>query len=166
MKDRGRDAADIFTATFGGGYGAKARVGPLAGGLFLGQDKYGLRGGKMNTFAESDFAPAGLDATCTFLSVDSLEFEHQDRRNKSYTAFFGPFGLFCMSEPPPEYYYTQIEVAAGVVGSARLGLNPGEFADFVLGWTTLDIYNDDLGKKREIEQTDAANSGSADAPPE
>ena len=166
ITDRGRDAADVFTVSFGGAYGAKVRVGPLTGGLFLGQDKYGLRGGRVNAFADSGFAPAGLDATCTLISVDSLEFAHEDRRNKSYTAVFGPLGLFCMSEPPPAHYYTQIEVAAGLVGGVRLGLNPGEFVDFVLGWTTLDIYNDDLGTKRNIEQTGAANSGSADAPPD
>src|SRR5690554_1302340 len=45
MIDRGRDAADIFTATVGIGGGAKARVGPLHAGLFMNCDMYGLRNG-------------------------------------------------------------------------------------------------------------------------
>lgn len=42
------------------------------------------------------------------------------------------------------YRVTQIEVAGGVGRTIRLGFNPGEFLDFILGWTTLDIFDDDL----------------------
>ena len=35
---------------------------------------------------------------------------------------------------------------------ARLGLNPGELLDFGLGWTTLDIFADDL-EARESKET-------------
>ena len=45
MKDRGRDAADIFTASIGYGGGVKARVGPVNPGLFLEVDVAGFRGG-------------------------------------------------------------------------------------------------------------------------
>lgn len=46
------------------------------------------------------------------------------------------------------YYYTQIEVVAGVLGSVRLGFNPGEIVDFLLGWAKIDVFDDDLNKKR------------------
>ena len=38
---------------------------------------------------------------------------------------------------------TQCELAAGLGPTVRLGFNPGELVDFILGWTTLDIYGDD-----------------------
>jgi len=41
-------------------------------------------------------------------------------------------------------YYTEGEVALGCHYTVRLGVNPGELLDFLLGWTTLDIYGDDL----------------------
>ncbi|OVE81243.1 hypothetical protein BVY04_03710 [bacterium M21] len=42
-------------------------------------------------------------------------------------------------------YLTQIEAAAGFGAGIRLGVNPGEFLDFLLGWFGLDPYCDDLG---------------------
>ncbi len=42
-------------------------------------------------------------------------------------------------------YLTQIEVVAGLVGTVRLGFSAGELVDFILGWTTLDIFHDDFG---------------------
>jgi hypothetical protein len=43
----------------------------------------------------------------------------------------------------PAAYHTQIELSLAIGGSLRLGLNPGEFADFLLGWFWLDLYHDD-----------------------
>ena len=40
-------------------------------------------------------------------------------------------------------YQTQIELSLAVGGSLRLGLNPGEFVDFLLGWFGPDLYDDD-----------------------
>ena len=45
----------------------------------------------------------------------------------------------------PLSYYTQIEAEVGLVGSVRIGFNPGELLDFLLGWTTLDVFGDDIG---------------------
>lgn len=45
------------------------------------------------------------------------------------------------------YYYTQIEAVVGAGGSLRAGFNPGELADFVLGWFGIDIYDDDRGPR-------------------
>jgi hypothetical protein len=44
----------------------------------------------------------------------------------------------------PAPYWTNIEVSAGVLVGVRVGFNPGELLDFLLGFTTLDIYGDDV----------------------
>ena len=50
-------------------------------------------------------------------------------------------------------YYTDIECVAGFLLLIRIGFNPGELLDFLLGWTTLDIYDDDIGKRtKELEE--------------
>ena len=50
-------------------------------------------------------------------------------------------------------YYTQCEVAVGTFfPSIRLGFNPGELLDFILGWTTIDIFRDDLEKDEPVGQ--------------
>jgi hypothetical protein len=51
-------------------------------------------------------------------------------------------GPFWASGQPPSYF-TQLEVSGGLLGCVRAGFNPGELLDFILGWTTLDIYGDD-----------------------
>ncbi len=40
-------------------------------------------------------------------------------------------------------YFTQMEVSLGVFGGVKLGFNPGELLDFLLGWFTIDLYGDD-----------------------
>ena len=45
-----------------------------------------------------------------------------------------------------------------VVMPAKLGLNLGEFLDFVLGWTTIDIFGDD-NKRKGIEPAAPADAG-------
>ena len=42
------------------------------------------------------------------------------------------------------YYYTEVECVLAIAKSLRVGLNPGEVLDLVLGFTTLDIYGDDV----------------------
>jgi len=84
---------------------------------------------------------------------------HPDDRNKSFEPVGYPFVSYIPSitigtgekaaERPPSYsYYTQIDAFAGALGGLRVGFNPGELVDFLLGWTTLDIYNDDLGARQ------------------
>lgn len=47
-------------------------------------------------------------------------------------------------------YYTQIDAAGGFLGGIRVGMNPGELFDFMLGFTTLDIYGDDVESKHFV----------------
>lgn len=64
------------------------------------------------------------------------------------------------AEGPAYSYYTEVQVAVGVGFMIRLGVNPGEFLDFLLGFTTLDLYGDDVaGKPRDpdIYQVPALN---------
>lgn len=43
-----------------------------------------------------------------------------------------------------KHFFSQIEIGAGLVLTLRAGCNPGELADFLLGWVGLDLYHDDL----------------------
>ena len=47
-----------------------------------------------------------------------------------------PFGY-------PSSYLYQIEITIGLYGGVRFGFNPAELLDFVLGFTTYDLYDDD-----------------------
>lgn len=48
-----------------------------------------------------------------------------------------PFGY-------PKSYLYQIEVTIGIYRGIRIGFNPAELFDFILGFTTYDMYADDL----------------------
>jgi hypothetical protein len=55
-----------------------------------------------------------------------------------------PFGY------PPGFLWN-IEIVGGVYGGARLGFNFGEMIDLVFGFTTLDLYDDDVeGKEKQV----------------
>lgn len=159
LTDRARDAADIFTVTHGVNFGAKARVGPIHAGLLLGFDSFGLRAGQFdwNYWDQGNFGSV-TDFDVTFLSQEEFSVPWltiaRDRGKQLRSG-----GLCCIALPDyaisPDRplsarakipYYTQVEVAGGffIVG-ARAGFNPGELVDFLLGWTTLDIFDDDIG---------------------
>jgi len=155
--DRGNDALDIFTLTVGMGGGAGARVGPLHAGLYGYSDFYGLRGGRLEG---SGFMHSGsYDVTVCSEEYFLYHEDPDSDRLKSYEAEGYPFASFAKlgkafhegerRQPPGMLpYYTQIEVVAGALGGLRVGFNPGELVDLLLGWTTLDIYNDDLGARQ------------------
>ncbi len=52
----------------------------------------------------------------------------------------------------PYYYFSQIELAAGLGPSLRLGVNPGEFVDCIAGFASLDLYGDDIAEKKAREE--------------
>jgi len=43
----------------------------------------------------------------------------------------------------PKSFLYQIELTLGIYGGLRIGFNPAEFLDFILGFTTYDLYEDD-----------------------
>jgi hypothetical protein len=84
------------------------------------------------------------------------------KRHKAYmthntppfvTSYFLPYNPFYAEKPEAKGnylfhpYWTQIEVIGDVGVGCRLGFNPGELLDFILGWTTIDIFDDDLERK-------------------
>lgn len=156
MAARGHDLADVFTLTVGEGFGAKARVGPVQCGLGIWADSWGLRNGEFSTqdpnYFTVDSSLGELFERCTW----------GEDRNKDYEAE----GLLFVAFPSsghqivggPVHYYTQIEIALGMWKSCRLGFNPGELLDFILGWTTIDILSDDVARRQQktrVEQSSA-----------
>ena len=159
LADRGRDAADIFTASVGVGAGAKARVGPFTAGMFVNSDVAGLRGGEAFALTEN-FARTPFEATCTvpivwedyvpvFVTDEFRATAQQGSRHKSYHGTsFVPLVAWVddPSNPSTRWAYnTQLEVAGGLGLTVRFGFNPLELLDFIFGWTTLDILDDDVG---------------------
>lgn len=171
MIDRGRDAKDILTASVGVGAGGKVRTGPLQFGLWFNCAEAGLRGGEAVKAApfevsESSNMPKALDflyfaygvetfsggplapergktfhaGTFLFLTApvpEQLLFGPKSNRKSGGYAKYNPFA-----------YWTEVEAAIGLGGTVRLGVNLGEAVDFLLGWTTLDIFGDDIASKR------------------
>lgn len=164
LSDRGHDAADILNLTLGKGVGASIHAGPVHAGLFGGTDNIGIRGGCLRSkwHQESSLGWSGLfDPLFAFPGGDGIStgcewfrapFDGSDvaeLRNKLYEAEgVVPFIMIPKHNVPvgsnSAYYFTQLEVSVGLGLSIRLGLNPGEFVDFVLGWFKVDIYTDDL----------------------
>ena len=170
---RGRDASDIVTATLGFGAGARARVGPVQAGLLWNTDVCGLRGGALGqvvcyethtreAVAPYPFrAPSLPDAQVRLPKrIFGNERYHVGdystavaRRGKAYEAVSAVPFVSVADEPE---YYTQVEAVVGILVTLRLGLNVGELVDFVLGWTTIDIYGDDLRREQtegEVKST-------------
>ncbi len=161
LTDRWRDASDVFTVAVGVGVGAKVRVGPVAPGLIVSHDFAGLRAGTCflgnSNPLESDVAapfPIALRSWDNKVSfghdVFSLQLFNQATerpreslviQRKKDVVIMNPLPCIALGKHASDY--TQIEAVVGIGGSLRLGFNAGELIDFILGWTTLDIYHDD-----------------------
>ena len=46
--------------------------------------------------------------------------------------------------PVRAYRWTQVEVTAAAGPAVTMGFNPGELADFIVGWFGIDLYGDDI----------------------
>jgi hypothetical protein len=166
--DRGRDAADIFTAAVGVGAGAKARIGPLAQGVCVNLNYLGIQDGRAFCGYEKHENDNGMDGAFLLYTFSlSNRSEIVRNRNKSYLGFHllgvaCPFSIEGEEVEYPKSYFTQIEVIAGFCGTIKLGFNPGELLDFILGWTTIDIFSDDFEarkQKSKIEPSASVGSG-------
>lgn len=176
--DRGRDAADVFTVTLGVGGGAKARVGPVQAGLIYQEDSTGLRNGALfatkpsfvlfssdNDDFDFDFEEAEKKGIDLNLLVIGLEHSNSDstivERRKDFHTFNFVIPV-AIVEPDSKHlrphYYFQIEGLIALGPSLRLGFNAGELVDFLLGWTTVDIFNDDIGINKPIKGEIGATS--------
>lgn len=165
MVNRGRDASDIFTATVGYGAGGKVRVGPLQVGALANRDVAGLRNSHCGIWTKASGSTDMMELDL-FLLGDGCWFggdvfdageghNYNENENRSpYTCMMKPLpcltvpvhGDFQIDKPHGRTWpmYTQVEVVAAAGPSLRLGFNPGELLDFILGWTTIDIFSDDL----------------------
>ncbi len=148
VMDRGRDAIDVVTVGVGVGLGAKARVGPIQSGLLFDIPVTSFRCGDIVSVELTEFGPSSMDFQAVAWGGESFQ-GVTPPRNKSFGAanlFYAvPFVYAAegKGDIPPIYYYTQLEVVVDVGVGLRLGFNPGELLDFILGWTTIDIFRDD-----------------------
>ena len=141
---RGRDSLDIVTCSVGAGFGAKGRVGPVNAGLGFYAPVYGVESGQAGKI-NGGMCSGNTDAQILFFGAQSSTQAYElNYRNKAYVAenIIIPFSGDIYTGKNPAYW-TQIEVYAGVFGGLRVGLNPGELIDFILGFTGIDIYGDD-----------------------
>ncbi|MBI9092219.1 MAG: hypothetical protein JEZ12_23650 [Desulfobacterium sp.] len=168
LSDRYDDALDIVSIQVGYGLGGKGRIGPLQTGLLFDVGLGGLRGGDF--LGVKDFWPRGYDTPAkvdlvgVIVGVEGFGGSlKSNRRGKSFSAMqIGPISYVINPNTKPEWkervkkfqrvhnpwpYYSQIDLVAGVFINMRLGFNPGELLDFIVGWTTIDFYKDDLSKE-------------------
>ena len=158
--NRGRDAKDVLTCAVGLGLGAKARVGPLQLPVIVQSDYAGLRCGEF-------FASPMREDFWTYVSeagyvVDQPFVMYVPDLDTLYSGYevFDPGGLAglrhkrvssqgmgvyaTLDDDPLNYgFYSQIECTLGLVVSARLGVNPGELVDCLLGFAGFDLFADD-----------------------
>jgi len=151
---RANDAKDIFTATVGGGWGVCAQAGPLATGLEAIFEGIGMRSGYVGEHDPGHFS-RGVDGGFPVYQR-SIGWTNEEivRRGKEYEtdtyAVIIPIPKCTAGEkgkPVIPSCLTRVEVAGGLFFTIRLGINPGELLDFLLGFAGLDILLDDVEAK-------------------
>jgi hypothetical protein len=172
LSDRARDAADMVTLTVGTGGGAKVRAGPVQVAVIHASDLAGLRAGEffargnslpMNReiysplpFFSHGRTPAGMTFGGEAFSLGPASLSSLRGKDVRANSWFP-----CWAAGEGAAFYTQVEASAGLGLMVRVGFNPGEMLDFLLGWTTADIYGDDLAPSGRT----APAPGTAPAPP-
>ena len=149
------DAADVFTATVGTGAGAKCRVGPVQVAAINHCDITGLRAGSFlrngNNLVDNEemYAPMAIQGFGAGFVPDrcgaeAFSFGPETKSRARGKDVYGrsPLPFIVFGNSPS--FYSNIEVAAGLGLTLRLGFNPGELLDFFLGWWNVDIYGDDV----------------------
>ncbi|NQT87691.1 HEAT repeat domain-containing protein [bacterium] len=160
MKDRRRDAADIATLMTGNGNGFKVRASIVNIGILSCRDRNGLRLGRT---WEGETQYKGFQGGDFSNLIYSLEMAMSDREPDPRGKRIIANGVLCLSVPIYWYYIptteegaceymTDIEMVLAFRKSVRVGVNPGEMLDYVLGWTTLDLYGDDIAKSEWTEE--------------
>lgn len=182
LKDRMRDGADVFTLSVQRGVGVDAQASFLTVALGFESTYLGLEDGRMiNNWTHEGFAilptekdDQGTTFACGLvllsmkanMNPSSTGHCYQGERNKRYSGFYlcglpigvNPLGMSSDTLYSP-HSATKIEIGASLGLGLRFGFNPGELLDFLLGWTTLDIYNDDLEWKKQKEKIEPKPDG-------
>lgn len=188
--NRLRDLADCVTLTWGLGVGAMVMIGPINTGLGMQWDVAGFRDGESTTGENSASVNAlfisyqevrknvfGRNNLPTRTADYYMPKEHMknqwDKLIKNGATFYNRYPLIAQMEMAPavgpayhaRQYYTQIEVCAGLIYSGfRVGVNPGELVDFLLGFSGIDIYGDDVYPYRTLWDKLHANKENASEP--
>lgn len=159
---RSADWAEVFTFTVGEGAGAKVRLGPAQLGLYKGVDRAGLRAGVVGSSWDVQDNYDYLWAVYGREYFDGWQDTRPPLTARKHTAATHrfPFSVDRFTPHPNRWmdtlglekladgrandaYWTQCDLVIGIFGSARIGFNPGELADAVLGHVRLDLYGDD-----------------------
>lgn len=194
MKDRTNDLADIVTASVGVGVGHQVRVGPVIIGLLLTtgdcrdwrygriyrhsrslfvfvderNERYGMERGK-DYNAAGGWGPNALFTwACDLpflMSIDKISEELKYKTFYDNKKLRPPRNPYKMRHPVFHSYYSQIEACAGFLGTVRLGINPGEFLDFLLGWVGVDFFDDDVEMEKIKDSRPEADKDSPDDSP-
>lgn len=166
LVDRGRDAADVLTVTMGGGALVQIRLGPLPIGLLDTGDIVGLRYGEAfcrepnwDKSEEHDVTLATVIAAPVVLVMGAIWWDRNNEWPLGYFEKLDSYRIyennFPLSETQlrrnkgtgllssPNCYQVEGVIGLGVI--MRAGVNAGELLDFMLGWSTLDIFEDDVG---------------------
>ncbi|MHC4661955.1 MAG: HEAT repeat domain-containing protein [Planctomycetota bacterium] len=87
-----------------------------------------------------------------FIADETLErlchFEEEKGHTLETGLYLGPINIVGWRMPPHRWGDVSVFTLVGIFGF-RIGLSPGETLDFVLGWTTLDIAEDDHRESKE-----------------
>jgi hypothetical protein len=167
LVDRGRDAADIFTATVGIGGGVQMKVGPFPCGVLTTTDVAGIRYG--DSFWHSprlDGEPEEVSGMAAYLLACALYglmgggvpeeylspmLSYHNRFPLNETQLLRKKGAKYIDadsscQPPPldapMWYHVEAVLGLGLV--FRAGVNVGELLDFGLGWAEVDVLGDDI----------------------
>jgi hypothetical protein len=149
LQARRADARDIVTASVSDtALGGKVRVGPVSTGLYAGMGDEGWRGGA-HVLRWDQKRPTSGDICLLLWGHEYLDAPQLTRPGKAFTTdAVLPFVQW--PRPPnlegkfPLAHLTQIELNIALGLGLRLGINPGELADFLLGWLTVDLLGDDV----------------------
>lgn len=149
LRQRGEDALDVLTLAAVAGGGVGVDIGPLGVGLDYFEDLAGLRGGAVGI--NRPLAPAdGRHVQLLLLGYESTPpVAGALARGKCFTVIKAPIGIpdtETLGQVPPPFApcWTRVEAVIGLWFGLRVGINPGELVDFLVGWTGLDLYADDL----------------------
>jgi hypothetical protein len=113
---------------------------------------------KENFSADMSYLAVGAD-----ISNNSEIIRARDKRYEIFylLGFAQKEGMHVNTKFNPSYF-TQIECVMGLGVNLKIGFNPGELIDFILGWTTIDIYGDDIEMKILEVQPPSEISGKLD----
>jgi len=172
--DRLNDSADILSLTVGVGVGGKISAGPLYVNA-LGVSHRDLAGVRYGDFliSHADSSDSEIGSWFGFGQSYHSRTELQKSRNKAPEYSFTEIPFLMTNQRGADADPLAIDCVLGLGLSVRFGISPLELVDFIFGWTTLDLLQDDISpnSKSEIDNAEVTirnnqpwNSRFQDAP--